>query len=104
MPAFSFAAELDGSRLTGWWGIPFAGLLLSIALCPLLMPSFWHHHFGKVSAAWALAFLLPCAWYFGAGTAASGAVHAFVAEFIPFIILITALFVVAGGICVRGNL
>jgi Na+/H+ antiporter NhaD/arsenite permease-like protein len=36
--------------------------------------------------------------------AAGAAAHAFIAEFFPFIILITALFVVAGGICVRGNL
>lgn len=104
LPALCYAAELDGSTLAVWWGVPFAGLLLSIALCPLLVPMFWHHHFGKVSLAWALAFLLPCAALIGAGTALAGAVHAFVAEYIPFIILITSLFVVAGGICVRGNL
>lgn len=104
LPALCHAAELDGSGLAGWWGVPFAGLLLSIALCPLLTPTFWHHHFGKISLAWALAFLLPCAAYFGFGTAAGGALHAFAAEYIPFIILITSLFVVAGGICVRGNL
>ncbi|WP_420475826.1 sodium:proton antiporter [Noviherbaspirillum sp. ST9] len=104
LPAISHAATIDGSLMSAWWGVPFAGLLLSIALCPLLTPAFWHHHFGKVSIAWSLAFLLPCAVYFGAGSAAGGAVHAFVAEFIPFIILVTSLFVVAGGICVRGNL
>ena len=104
VPAISYASELDGSQLLAWWGIPFAGLLLSIALQPLLTPFFWHHHFGKVSAAWSLAFLLPCALYFGAATAISGALHAFSAEYLPFIILITSLFVVAGGICVRGNL
>lgn len=104
LPALCYSAELDGGTLAVWWGVPFAGLLLSIALCPLLVPMFWHHHFGKVSLAWALAFLLPCAALVGAGTALSGAVHAFVAEYIPFIILITSLFVVAGGICVRGNL
>ncbi|HVK94520.1 MAG TPA: sodium:proton antiporter [Noviherbaspirillum sp.] len=104
VPAISYAAELDGVGLSAWWGVPFAGLLLSIALFPLLMPVFWHHHFGKISLAWAVAFLLPCAVAFGPGTATAGAVHAFAAEYIPFIILITALFVVAGGICVRGNL
>lgn len=103
-PLLSYASDLDGSRLSAWWGIPFAGLLLSIALCPLLTPQFWHHHFGKVSVAWSLAFLLPCAVLFGAGSAVAGATHAFLAEFFPFIILIAALFVVAGGICVRGNL
>jgi len=95
---------MDGSTISVWWAIPFAGLLLSIALCPLLTPVFWHHHFGKISLAWALAFLLPCAAVFGPGMAAAGAVHAFLAEYIPFIILLTSLFVVAGGICVRGNL
>ncbi len=104
VPVLSYAAELDGAGLSVWWGVPFAGLLLSIALCPLLVPSFWHHHYGKLTAAWSIAFLAPCAVAFGFATAAAGAVHAFAAEFIPFIILITALFVVAGGICVRGNL
>ncbi|MEN3365289.1 MAG: hypothetical protein V7606_2563 [Burkholderiales bacterium] len=103
-PALSHASELDGSLLAGWWGIPFAGLLLSIAIGPLLFPHFWHHHFGKLTAAWSLAFLLPFAVLFGAHAALKGAVHAFLAEYFPFIILLTALFVVAGGICVRGNL
>lgn len=104
LPALSFAAELDGGQLSTYWSIPFAGLLLSIALCPLLLPQFWHHHFGKVTIAWGLAFLVPCAVVFGVDTAVSGALHAFSAEYFPFIILVTALFVVAGGICVRGNL
>jgi Na+/H+ antiporter NhaD/arsenite permease-like protein len=104
MPCWAQAADFSGTGLSAWWGIPFAGLLLSIALCPLLAPTFWHHHFGKLAAAWSLAFLLPCALLFGPQVAIAGAVHAFLAEFIPFIILITALFVVAGGICVRGNL
>src|SRR5690348_8722404 len=98
MPALAWAADFSGAGLSAWWGLPFAGLLLSIALCPLLAPQFWHHHFGKLSAAWALAFLLPCAAFFGTHAALAGAAHAFVAEFIPFIILITSLFVVAGGI------
>ncbi|WP_414691784.1 sodium:proton antiporter [Noviherbaspirillum sp.] len=103
-PALGHAAEIDGAGLAATWGIPFAGLLLSIALCPLLTPVFWHHHYGKVTLAWALAFLVPCALFLGAGTAAGGLLHALVGEYIPFIILITSLFVVAGGICVRGNL
>jgi Na+/H+ antiporter NhaD/arsenite permease-like protein len=103
-PATASAAELDGRLLPLWWGLPFAGLLLSIALGPVLAPGFWHRHYGKLSAAWALAFLLPCVAWFGAGVAAAAAIHAMLAEFIPFILLISALYVVAGGICIRGNL
>lgn len=103
-PLLAQAATLDGSQLGFWWALPFAGLLLSIALLPLWMPQFWHHHFGKVALAWSAAFLLPCALLLGTSSAVAAMVHAFAAEFFPFIILVTALFVVAGGICVRGNL
>ncbi|PUE46162.1 sodium:proton antiporter [Limnohabitans sp. 2KL-1] len=103
-PGWAAAAEFDGAQLTATWGIPFAGILLSIALMPLLTPHFWHHHYGKVAAAWSLAFLLPFAAVFGAGVAGVNLVHALLAEYIPFIILLTALFTVSGGIYIRGNL
>lgn len=103
-PTLSFAADLDGRGLSAIWGIPFAGLLLSIALGPLLFANLWHHHYGKIAAAWALAFLLPCALLLGPDVAWANVVHAMLAEFIPFVILLLALFTVAGGICVRGNL
>ncbi|WP_354319866.1 sodium:proton antiporter [Pseudacidovorax sp. 1753] len=103
-PALSQAATFDGAALSPLWGLPFAGILLSIALMPLLVPTFWHHHFGKVAAAWALAFLLPFAAVFGPGLAGAQVVHALLAEYIPFIVLLTALFTVSGGIYIRGNL
>ena len=103
-PTLSSAADINGSQLSAVWGVPFAGLLLSIALCPLLTPTFWHHHFGKVSAAWSLAFFLPFAVMYGPTVASSSLVHALLAEYIPFIILLTALFTVAGGVFIRGNL
>jgi Na+/H+ antiporter NhaD/arsenite permease-like protein len=104
LPALASAAEFDGGQLSPLWGVPFAGILLSIALFPLLAPTFWHHHYGKVAAAWALAFLLPFAATYGAPLAGTQLVHALVEEYIPFIILLTALFTVAGGIHIRGNL
>ncbi len=94
----------SASVLSGEWSIPFAGMLLSIAFLPLLTPAFWHRHFGKVSAFWTLAFIVPYAAIFGVRAASQSVVHALVAEYIPFIILLAALYTVAGGICVRGNL
>lgn len=84
--------------------MPFAGLLLSIALMPMLVPAFWHQHFGKVTAAWTLAFFVPFAAQFGPALAAESLVHALLAEFIPFTVLLGALYTVAGGIFMRGNL
>ena len=94
---------MTGATLSAWWGVPFAGILLSIALCPLLMPTVWHHHYGKIAAGWALAFLLPFAALHGVGLAWHQLVHALVAEYLPFIVLLTALYTVAGGIYIRGN-
>ncbi|ONN68226.1 sodium:proton antiporter [Herbaspirillum sp. VT-16-41] len=104
LPLSAQAADLDGAGLSLVWALPFAGVLLSIAVLPLLAPSLWHHHFGKIAGAWALALLLPLAATQGLHAALAISVHALVAEYLPFIILLTALFTVAGGICVRGNL
>ncbi len=104
LPGVAAAADFDGARLNLLWAIPFAGILLSIAVLPLMVPSFWHHHFGKVSAAWTLIFFLPFAYFFGISAAGASLVHAMLAEYIPFIILLTALYTVAGGIYIRGNL
>ncbi|MCY7389526.1 MAG: sodium:proton antiporter [Burkholderiales bacterium] len=105
-PAFAApeALPFDGSRLGLVWVIPFVGILLSIAIMPLAIPLVWHHHFGKVSLAWSLAFLLPFAAFFGAGLTAHELLHTLLLEYIPFIILLLALFTVSGGIYVRGNL
>ena len=92
VPSWVLAAEIDGGQLSVLWGVPFAGMLLSIALVPLAAPHFWHLHFGKLTAAWALAFLLPFAAVFGAGAALANLVHALLAEYLPFVILLTALY------------
>ena len=98
------AAGLDGAALGPLWGLPFAGMLLSIALAPLLAPDFWHHHQGKVAGFWALLFLLPLTLTHGAGTTGGVLAHTLLAEYLPFVILLGTLFTVAGGIYVRGNL
>lgn len=90
-----------GALLPLWSGFPFAGILLSIALFPLLAPHFWHHHYGKVTAAWALVFALPFVLQYG-GVAAHEILHIYFKDYIPFIILLWALYTVAGGILLEG--
>ena len=98
------APALDGAAM-GWpWALPFVGLLLSIATGPLLFPKFWHAHYGKIAAGWALVTLLPIAAVFGAAAAFSALVHATLAEYMSFIILLFALYVTAGGIVISGSL
>ena len=98
------APHLDGGELGLIWIVPFCGILLSIALFPLLAPDFWHHHFGKISAFWAAAFLVPFVAIFGASLALFEVLHVLLLEYIPFIILLLSLFTVAGGIRLKGRL
>jgi Na+/H+ antiporter NhaD/arsenite permease-like protein len=104
LPGSAFAAALDGRALSPVWGLPFVGILICIAVMPLVAPWLWHHHYGKIAAAWALAFLAPFAVLFGFSAALGNLVHVAVGEYLPFVILLTALFTVSGGIYVRGNL
>lgn len=90
-----------GRTLPLWSGFPFAGILLSIALFPLLAPAFWHHHFGKVTAAWALVFAIPFLFLYQ-GAAWHEIVHIYLKDYLPFIILLWSLYTVAGGILVEG--
>jgi Na+/H+ antiporter NhaD/arsenite permease-like protein len=98
------AAHLDGAGLSIAWSLPFVGILLSIAFFPLFAPRIWEHHFGKIAVFWAAAFIVPCAAVFGVETAATEVLHTLAVEYLPFILLLFALFVVSGGIRVVGNL
>ncbi|HWV56660.1 MAG TPA: sodium:proton antiporter, partial [Longimicrobiales bacterium] len=109
VPGTLFAQEaghhgIDGASLGLLWVVPFAGILLSIALFPLLAPHFWHHHFGKVSAFWGLAILVPMFIFQGPAVAIYEVLHVYLLEYIPFIILLLALFTVSGGVRLKGQL
>ncbi|NNF98370.1 MAG: sodium:proton antiporter [Desulfobacteraceae bacterium] len=92
-----------GESLPLWSCIPFACMLLSIALFPLIFPDFWHHHFGKISAFWALSLGLPFLFAFK-GVALYEIIHIILADYVPFIILLWSLYTVSGGILLRGSL
>ncbi len=98
------APHIDAKKLSLLWIIPFVGILLSIALFPLLLPHFWHHHYGKVSLFWGVAFFIAFAAYFGISTGMFYLLEVYMLEFIPFITLLLALFTVAGGIQLKGEL
>lgn len=103
-PASAMASTgLDGSALGLSWAVPFAGILLSIALFPLLAPHIWHHHFGKIAAFWAACCAFPLWGIFGTHVAVDSIAHILLADYLPFLIFVGSLFIVAGGIHVRGS-
>ncbi|MBI1243454.1 MAG: sodium:proton antiporter [Alphaproteobacteria bacterium] len=96
--------HVDGAGLGLVWLVPFVAILAGIAIGPLAVPHAWHAHYGKYAVACALAFLVPCALIFGIETAAYEFIHTLTVEYIPFIVLLLALYVTAGGICLKGSL
>ena len=94
---------VDGGSLPLWSVIPFVGILLSIAIAPLVAEDFWHHHYGKVSLAWALIFCIPYLIVFR-DKGVYDILHIYLLDYIPFIVLLWGLYTVAGGILVRGTL
>ena len=92
-----------GELLPLWSCLPFACILLSIALLPLILPDFWHHHFGKISGFWAATLGIPFLIAYK-GAALYEILHIIVADYVPFIILLWSLYTVSGGILLRGSL
>ena len=89
-----------GQSLSLWAVVPFAGLLLSIALLPLRAPHFWENH--KNKALVAFLWSLPIAVYF-----LFQAPHELILsmkDYSSFLLLLTALFIISGGIVLKGDL
>jgi Na+/H+ antiporter NhaD/arsenite permease-like protein len=82
-----------------WVVLPFAGLLLSIALIPGLAPRFWLRHMGTVAAGWSLL-LIP---FLGFSSWAHDATRAVIASYLPFVAVLGGLYVATGGILLRGD-
>ena len=86
------------------WVVPFAGILLSIAIFPLVLPDFWHHNFGKVSLFWASILIVPFLIKEGVSVTLYELLHVGMLEYVPFIILLLALFTISGGVRLTGTL
>lgn len=103
LPSLASASGLNGAELGILWALPFAGILLSLALGPLLFPNFWHHHYGKVAVFWALCCAIPLFMYLPASTATTELAHALIGDYIPFLLFVGALYIIAGGIHTRSG-
>jgi len=94
----TLAAAAAAHALPPYWMIlPFAALLLCIALMPLFAAHFWEHHYPKVAVGLGLMTavyytLVRHDWH-----ALQHAAH----EYVSFMALVGSLFVISGGINIR---
>jgi Na+/H+ antiporter NhaD/arsenite permease-like protein len=100
----SAAQSLDGANLPWPLALPFAGMLLSIALGPIAVKEWWHIHYEKAAAFWAILTVGGLAASTGMAATAASVVHSVSLEYLPFILMLFALYTAAGGILVEGRL
>ena len=100
----SLSAESLGDQLPVWSAVPFLGLLVAITVLEIAARRWWDHLASKAIVALALA--APAAIYLlaGYGSAGGAALLHTTSDYVSFIILLTALYVIAGGIQIRGSL
>ncbi len=84
------------------WAVPFLGLLLTIACAPLLAARQWHRHYPIWTALWSLAFLVPATGLDRPGMVFEVVLETVLQHYLPFILLLGALYTVAGGLRVTG--
>lgn len=99
-PAFSFGASdaLPGDALSVWWALPFAGVLGSLAFGPIFFSRLWHAHYGKIVSVWSLISLAAMGFHFGLLITSMTVLETILHHYLPFIILIGALYGISGGI------
>lgn len=98
------ATEAVEHLIPAWMLIPFVVMLLCIAVLPLIHKAegWWEHNLHKLFVSFALG--IPVAIWLLFNHLGEKLVHQMVFDYVPFILLLMALFVTTGGICIRGDL
>ena len=86
-----------------WLCIPFAGLLLCIAVMPLIKAEWWEAHQPHVVLMWILLMVIPFAVVYGTGKATETVLECIVNDYLTFIVLLFGLFCVSGNITMEGD-
>ena len=96
--------DKEGMMMNLAFCIPFAGLLLCIAMLPLVKAEWWEAHQPHAVVFWSLLFVLPFAFVYGPGQAFEKVLECIVDDYLTFIILLFGLFCVSGNITLEGDL
>ncbi len=96
-------------ELSMLWVLPFAGMLLSIAVFPMVAHHWWENHRNQVlvSLGWAMPILGYFGWMIATDHHGHEALHGLQhagEEYLSFIALLGSLFVISGGVLLKGDL
>ena len=98
------ATESATETIPAWLCIPFAGLLLCIAVLPLIKGEWWEAHQPHAVIFWSLLFIIPFTIKYGVGMATETVLECILNDYLTFIVLLFGLFCVSGNITLEGNI
>lgn len=87
---------------SAWSMIPFGLMLLVIAVAPLIVAEWWDKNKHKLAVSLLLA--IPTAVCLVMGGMAKELEHQLLADYVPFLVLLMALYVITGGIHLSGDI
>ncbi len=93
-----------GHELSEWTVLPFVALLLCIAVLPLAAPHWWEHNKNKGIVAAVLGIPLAAYLAISFGSDGQGELLHAAKDYVSFICLLGSLYVISGGVFVRGSL
>lgn len=96
------SGAVGGFDMPVWALIPFIIMLLMIAIGPLLFNHFWEENKNKLIVSLILG--VPTAIYLIAVNLKHALLHQMLFDYVPFIILLGALFTITGGIHLKGDI
>jgi Na+/H+ antiporter NhaD/arsenite permease-like protein len=98
------AAESLGAQLSIWAAVPFVALLAAVSILEMVARKWWDSLVSKCIVAGAVALFAAAYLIGGHGSAGAVALGHSMTDYVSFIVLLTTLFVIAGGIEVKGSL
>ncbi len=107
---FTAGGRMLGEVLSPLWLIPFAGMLLTIALAPMVAAHWWEHRRNQVlaSAFWGAPILVWAGLLLSQtpelGHEALHHIQHAGIEYVSFIALLGSLFIISGGVLLKGDL
>lgn len=83
------------------WGIPCLGIIFSMSFIPLISAKFWNQYSRQVFIFWTLTYMACAGYVFTVSSTLLSVVDAIFSDYISFIIQISTLFIVSGGIFIN---
>lgn len=87
---------------SAWSMLPFAMMLLVIAVAPLIVAEWWDHNKHKLAVS--LLLTIPTTVCLVMGGMAKELEHQLLSDYIPFVVLLLSLYVITGGIHLSGDI